>query len=219
MSDELGFNKIAGAVLATALVFMVVREIAHAAYHPHQPDVPAYGAEILEAAKAAAAAGNVDEAPLPFPQADWVTAMNFEQGEKISLKCVACHTFEKGGATVTGPNLYNIVGSASASNTAFKYSEAMANIDVTWDFETLNAYLEKPTRYVKGTNMVFAGLKKPEQRAAMIEYMRTFSDSPLPRPEPAALIEELATGVIVESEEVIDGESVETLIPDVPEQE
>ncbi len=215
MSGDLTFNKYAAAILATALGFIGVREIAHAAYHPHQPDVPAYGADILAAAEAAAAAGSSQDAPLPFPQADWIAAMNFDAGKLVAAKCFACHSFEKGGATVTGPNLYGIVGAAAAQNATFKYSDAMRDAGIVWDFETLNAYLEKPSRYVKGTNMTFVGLKKPEQRAQMIEYMRTFADNPLPRPEPAPIPEEMDADAAIETVEMDDSQSMmpETEMP------
>ena len=185
MSDELGFNKIAGAILATALAFIGIREVAHAAYHSHQPDVPAYGAEILAEAQAAANASSAPVAPLPFPQADWVSAMDAAAGEKVFAKCKSCHGVDMGGAAKTGPNLHGIVGAPAAQRAGFKYSSAMVQSDITWNYEELNDYLTKPSKYVKGTAMSFAGLKKPEQRAAIIEYLRVNGSESMAKPSPA----------------------------------
>lgn len=187
MSDELGFNKIAGAVLATALAFIGIREVAHAAYHPHTPEAPAYGAEILADAIAAANAPKTAEVILPFPQADWVGAMNAAAGEKVFAKCKSCHGVEAGGPAKTGPNLHGIVGTQAAQRDGFKYSTAMSNAGITWNYEELDEYLKKPSKYVKGTAMSFAGLKKPAQRAAVIEYLRVNGSEDLAKPEPAAI--------------------------------
>lgn len=208
MSDDLGFNKIAGAVLATALAFIGVREVAHAAYHPHTPDAPAYGAEILAEAQAAAAAPKTAEVVLPFPQADWVGAMNADAGEKVFAKCKSCHGVEAGGPTKTGPNLHGIVGSAAAQRDGFKYSSAMASSGITWNYEELDGYLKKPSKYVKGTAMSFAGLKKPAQRAAVIEYLRVNGSEGMAKPAPAAaaVIEASvpANEIVVQETEIVE---------------
>lgn len=188
MSDDLGFNKIAGAVLATALAFIGVNKIADAAYSNHGDDVPAYGAEILADAIAKANAGAVVEIEQPFPQPEWIAAMDAAKGAKVFAKCASCHTVEEGGATKTGPNLYGIVGHGAAQRDGFKYSAAMKGANLTWDYETLDAYLEKPSRYVKGTAMSFAGLKKPDQRASVIEYLRVNGSLEYALPEPAETI-------------------------------
>ena len=211
MSDDLGFNKIAGAILATALGFIGINHLSHALYHPHSPETLAYGAESLAAWEAAQGteAGPVIE--LPFPQADWVNAMNAAAGEKLAAKCAACHTFDKGGAAKTGPNLWNIVGAQSASAEGYSnYSNGMRDMNIVWDYENLDSYLEKPARFVKGTAMAFGGFKKPEQRAAMIEYLRVQADAPLDRPvaAPAAPEEEageMAMETEMEKPEMEDG--------------
>lgn len=197
MSDDLGFNKIAGAILATALGFIGVNELSHALYHPHQPEVLAYGAESFAEWEAAQGADAAPEIELPFPQADWVNAMNAAAGEKLAAKCAACHTFDKGGAAKTGPNLWNIVGAPSAGSDGYtNYSNGMQDMNIVWNYENLDTYLEKPARFVKGTAMAFGGFKKPEQRAAMIEYLRTQADAPMDRPAAAAAAPEEAAGEI-----------------------
>lgn len=174
--DELGFNKIAAAVLATALGFMFIKEISHSALHVSVPDEPAYRVGPVETA-----ATEVD-VDLPFPQPVWVDAMDATKGAKVFKKCTSCHNAEQGGANGTGPNLWNVVGSPAGTHAGFGYSGAMSNSGLTWDYETLDAYLTKPTRYLSGTAMNFIGLKKETDRAAVIEYLRQQADSPLPQP-------------------------------------
>ncbi|MEP3890916.1 MAG: cytochrome c family protein [Hellea sp.] len=175
--DELGFNKIAGAVLATALGIMVLRAAPHRFMHSEMPETPAYRvgpAEVIDD-------GMVEE--LPFPQADWVAAMDAERGVKVFKKCASCHNADNGGANSTGPNLWNVVGSTAGTHAEFKYSGAMASSGLTWTYEDLDGFLAKPTKYLSGTNMNFVGLKKEADRAAVIELLRLAADAPMDRPE------------------------------------
>lgn len=190
--DELGFNKIAAAVLATALGYMFIKEAAHFIVHTEMPETPAYALEIPEAGGAA-----VEEVPLPFPQAEWVASMDAERGARVFKKCTSCHNNESGGANSTGPNLWNVVGAKAGTHAGFAYSNAMVTSEKTWTYESLDKYLERPGRYISGTNMNFIGLKKPTDRAAVIEYLRQGADNPIPRPE-VAMVE-----VTVPAEEVI----------------
>ncbi|MGF1592119.1 MAG: c-type cytochrome [Kiloniellaceae bacterium] len=98
-------------------------------------------------------------------------------GEKVFNKCKACHTVEAGKNRV-GPSLYNIIGKAPAAVEGFRYSKGMEEFaaDHVWDDETLSAYLETPKDVVKGTKMAFVGLKKPEDRADVIAYLKQFTE-------------------------------------------
>jgi len=105
-----------------------------------------------------------------------------EAGKKVSRKCTACHTFDKGGKKRVGPNLWNIVGADVAARDGYKYSKAMVAFGGKWTYERLDAYLAKPRKVVPGGKMSFIGLKKPEDRAAIIAFMRAFADDPPPLP-------------------------------------
>ena len=97
-------------------------------------------------------------------------------GEKVFKKCKACHVVKK-EQNRTGPHLINLLGRTAGSIEGFKkYSKAMKNSGIVWDEETLDGYLKAPKKYLKGTRMAFAGLKKDADRANVIAYLKTFSD-------------------------------------------
>tara|TARA_B100000963_G_scaffold149047_1_gene129970 strand:+ start:1420 stop:1836 length:417 start_codon:yes stop_codon:yes gene_type:complete len=96
-------------------------------------------------------------------------------GEKVFKKCKACHVVNK-EQNRTGPHLVNLFDRAAGSLEGYKkYSKAMKSSGIVWDEETLDVYLKAPKKYVKGTRMAFAGLKKDADRANVIAYMKTFS--------------------------------------------
>ena len=93
---------------------------------------------------------------------------------------------ESGGANGTGPALYGVVGNPAGSHAGFNYSSAMSSVGYNWSFEELDSFLTKPAAHISGTKMAFIGLKKEEDRAAVIEYLRVNDSSPEPRPEAVA---------------------------------
>ena len=99
-------------------------------------------------------------------------------GEKIFKKCAACHSIVKGGKNNIGPALYNVVGRKVGAVNDYKYSKALLSYDKSWSFEELNGYLLKPSKWIKGTKMAFAGLRKEKDRASVIKYLNQNSDNP-----------------------------------------
>lgn len=96
------------------------------------------------------------------------------KGKKVAGKCKACHSFDNGGKHSTGPNLWNIVGKMVASTPGFSYSDAFnANSDIQWTDETLDEFIAKPRKFIEGTKMAFGGIKKPQDRANLIEWLKT----------------------------------------------
>ena len=103
-------------------------------------------------------------------------------GEKVFKKCAACHSIVKGGKNNIGPALYNVVGRQVGSINDYKYSKALSDYGKAWTIEELNGYLIKPAKWIKGTKMAFAGLKKEKDRASVIKYLNQNSVNPLPLP-------------------------------------
>ena len=141
--------------------------------------------------EAIASTGPASSGPVVEPVAALLASADLAKGEKVGKKCVACHTFNEGGANKVGPGLYGIVDRPMASVDGFGYSSALtAYADgKSWTYAELNGFLFKPKAHVKGTSMGFAGIKKTADRAAMIAYLRTLAGTPAPlpaSPEPEA---------------------------------
>ncbi|MGB0631047.1 MAG: c-type cytochrome [Alphaproteobacteria bacterium] len=137
--------------------------------------------EAVQEAKQAVAAATSAAAEPKMNIAAMLASADVDKGKRAFNKCKACHTVDKGGKNAIGPNLWGVVNRAPAAVDGFKYSNALAGMtDKPWTYENLNAFLLKPRTYAKGTKMSFAGLKKDSERANVIAYLRSLSDSPAP---------------------------------------
>jgi cytochrome c len=132
-------------------------------------------AETAETVQTAAAEPAAEEAaPAEAPAVAAIDADLAAAGEKVFKKCKACHQVGDSAKNRTGPQLNALMGRAIGGVDGFKYSGAMADMGGVWDNETLAAFLADPKGYVKGTKMSFSGLKKEDDVAAVIEYLKTF---------------------------------------------
>jgi cytochrome c len=180
-NDPLLLNKIAAAVIGALLLGMTAAFITGFVYKPQMLDKNVYAIDGGTVA-ASAADTSAPKKTGPEPIAPMLAAADPAAGKKLAKKCTACHTFNKDGKKRIGPNLWNVVDSKQASADGYKYSSAFKKLSGTWSYEDLNKFLYKPKGYAKGTKMSFVGLKKAGDRAAMISYLRSLSDSPKPLP-------------------------------------
>ena len=178
--DSFEINKIVAAVLMVALLVIGIGKLSDVIFHVEKPKTPGYAVEVEQVSTSSsstttATVEKVDIAAL-------MAMGDIASGEKIFKKCAACHSIIKGGKNAIGPALYNVVGRKVGSVEDYKYSKALAAYEKEWTLEELNGYLTKPAKWIKGTKMAFAGLRKEADRASVIKYLNENSDSPLPLP-------------------------------------
>jgi cytochrome c len=175
-------NKILGAILGTCLITLALNIGAGAIFAPEKPSKPGYNIAVKEQGEGEKA-GAAKEPEQPIETL--LAKASVEKGQATAKQCQACHTFEKGGPNRVGPNLWGIVNRARASEAGFNYSAAMKAKGGNWSFDELSKFLANPRSYVPGTAMTFAGLSRAEQRADVIDYLRTLADNPVPLPKAA----------------------------------
>ena len=179
--DSFEINKIVAAVLMVALLIIGIGKLSDIIFHVEKPETPGYAVEVEKVAinntevKTKTAEQKVDISAL-MAMGDLAT------GEKVFKKCSACHSIVKGGKNNIGPALYNVVGRKVGIVSDYKYSKALTEYGKEWTLEELNGYLIKPAKWIKGTKMAFAGLRKEKDRASVILYLNQNSDNPLPLP-------------------------------------
>ena len=175
-------NKIMGAVLGTLLFVMGAGFVAEAIYHPIENRGPGYNLPEPEGTEHGAEAA---EAAPEVPLGVLLASADPAKGATAVKKCQSCHNFGEGEANKQGPHLYDVVGRLEGSAEGFAYSDGMMAHNAagdTWTYENLNHFLTKPSDYVPGTKMNFAGIRTAEERADILAYLQTLSADPKPFP-------------------------------------
>lgn len=178
--DSFELNKIAGAALFALLIIMGVNQVGNMVVHPKKLAEAAYKIDVPDAPAAGGAPAAAEEQDPPV--AGLLTAANVDAGKKAFGKCASCHGTEKGGPAKVGPNLFDIVGGPKAHMAGFAYSDGLKKTEGAWTYDNLYAFLKNPKAYAPGTKMAYAGSKSPKERADLIAYLRSLSDSPKPLP-------------------------------------
>ncbi len=216
MSHDLEKNKILTAILIAVIVAWFGQFIAsHVLLKiPHKDK--AYieiDTSALESGQSGAAAPTGPEPILAL-----LATADVKKGEALSKACMACHGFEKGGPNKVGPNLWGIVNNKKAHTADFPYSDIIKQQSADgqkWTYQNMNHFLWKPAAYAPGTKMSYPGLKKPQDRANLIAYLRTQMDAPAPMPSDA----EIAAEAPKEEAEISEESSKEDKVTDAVKEE
>tara|TARA_B100000123_G_scaffold258881_1_gene223984 strand:- start:21 stop:563 length:543 start_codon:yes stop_codon:yes gene_type:complete len=179
--DSFEINKIVAAILMVALLIIGIGKLSDIIFYVEKPKTPGYAVEVDNAVNTSTK--SISETTEDKIDISSLMALgDLAHGEKVFKKCAACHSIVKGGKNNIGPALYNVVGRKVGAVNDYKYSKALSAYEKEWTFEELNGYLIKPAKWIKGTKMAFAGLRKEKDRASVILYLNQNSDNPLPLP-------------------------------------
>ena len=176
------------ALLSAGLLAMISGKFGQYLVSPHHLEKDAVTVEATETTGGGAAA-----VAMPEPILAMIATADIERGKGVAKACAACHHIEKGGANGVGPGLWGVVGNQKQAHPGYTYSGSLTEQGGnTWTYEELNKFLWKPKAYAKGTKMTYIGIKKPEDRAALIAYLRTMDDSPQGLPSQGEIEKEQA---------------------------
>ena len=165
-------NKIIAAILVTILVVFGIGKISNIIFDKEDKNIVAYKVEAPEgSAVQASTEASVDISAL-------LALGDVEHGKKVFKKCAACHSVNAGGGNKIGPKLWNVMFRPVGAVTDYKYSKALLEYKKEWSWEEMNGFLIKPSKWIKGNKMGFAGLKDEKDRASVILYLNENSDDP-----------------------------------------
>ena len=180
--DSFEINKIIASILLVALLIIGISKISNIIFKVDKLDSSAYKVELPDDGAKQISEENTMKSDDKVDISALMALGDIAHGEKVFKKCSACHSIEAGGGNKIGPALYNVVGRKIAALQDYKYSKALVEYQKNWSFEELNGFLIKPQKWIKGTKMAYAGLRKEKDRASVILYLNKYSDNPLPLP-------------------------------------
>ena len=170
------FNTIAGWTLFAGIVALGASIVAGETFKGERPEEMGYPIEgVVQEGEGGAAEA---EKPIAF----YLASADSAAGEQVFKKCTACHNADKGGANALGPNLWGVLGEPVGKGKGFAFSPALSGVGGSWNWDNMNAWLTSPKKFAPGTKMTFAGLSNPQDRANVIAFLNSHSDSPLPLP-------------------------------------
>tara|TARA_B110000196_G_scaffold88329_1_gene76636 strand:- start:589 stop:1119 length:531 start_codon:yes stop_codon:yes gene_type:complete len=173
-------NKIIVSIGLAIILIFGINKITDAIYYVEKPEKSAYQIDALVSATNTAVTGTNAASSESTNIMALFASTSSAEGAKIFKKCAACHSISQSGGNKIGPALWGVLGRKAGSVSDYKYSKAIVAHGKPWSFEEMNGFLLKPKDWIKGTKMSFAGLKKANERAAVILYMNENTDNPLP---------------------------------------
>ena len=169
-------NKIITAILVTILVVFGIGKISDLIFDKDDKNIVAYKVDAPEGLTVQASTEtSVDISAL-------LALGDLAHGEKVFKKCKACHSIKQGGGNKIGPKLWNVMFRPVGAITEYKYSKALSSYGKEWSWEEMNGFLIKPSSWIKGNKMGFAGLKSKKDRASVILYLNQNGENPKPLP-------------------------------------
>ena len=180
--DSFEINKIIASILLVALLIIGISKVSNIIFKVDKLESSAYKVDVPDSETKKVGRSDVVQEETKVDISALMALADITHGEKVFKKCSACHSIEAGGGNKIGPALYNVVGRKVAAVGDYKYSKALVDYKKNWSFEELNGFLIKPQKWIKGTKMAYAGLRKEKDRASVILYLNKYSDSPLPLP-------------------------------------
>ena len=173
-------NKIIVSIVFAIILILGINKVTDVIYYVEKPEKSAYQ---VESVTTVASNTSTETSSVSSESGNIMTlfaSTSAAEGAKVFKKCAACHSIAEGGGNKIGPALWGVMGRPAGTIPDYKYSKAMAAHGKNWSFEEMNSFLTKPKDWIKGTKMSFAGLKKANERAAVILYMNTKTTNPLP---------------------------------------
>jgi cytochrome c len=162
-------------VLFSGIVALGSSIVASEAFHSERPEKMGYP---IEGVEVESEGGAEAEKPIEF----YLASADPANGANVFKKCTACHNAENGGPNALGPNLWGVLGEPIGQGRGFAFSDALAKVGGTWNWNNLSDWLHSPKNFAPGTKMTFAGISNPQDRADLIAYLNQQSSSPLPLP-------------------------------------
>jgi cytochrome c len=172
--DSFEINKIIAAILITLLIVLGIGKISDFMFKIDKPSVVAYKVEATDQngqIEQASSDSNVDISAL-------LALGSVDHGQKVFKKCKACHSIKQSGGNNIGPKLWNVMFRPVGAISDYKYSKALSEYKKEWNWEEMNGFLIKPSKWIKGNKMGFAGLKDEKDRASVMLYLNQNSDQP-----------------------------------------
>ena len=172
--DSFEINKIIAAILVTVLIVLGIGKISDFMFAIDKPTVVAYKVEAVDEdgqVSSVSTDSKVDISAL-------LAVGSVEHGQKVFKKCKACHSIKEGGGNNIGPKLWNVMFRPVGAISDYKYSKALQEYKKEWNWEEMNGFLIKPSKWIKGNKMGFAGLKNEKDRASVMLYLNENSNQP-----------------------------------------